>query len=47
MLSHLAMTVLIATGFTAGLATVCAATMAKQSKIMTVRIRTGQRRATR
>jgi hypothetical protein len=42
MLPQLAMTVLIATGLTAGLAASCAIMM--QAKIKTVRIRTGQHR---
>jgi hypothetical protein len=44
MLSQLAMTVLIATGLTAGLAVSCARAIMMQAKIKTVRVRTGQHR---
>ena len=44
MLSHLALTVLIATGLTAGLAVSCARAIMMQAKIKTVRVRTGQHR---
>jgi hypothetical protein len=42
--SHLAMTVLIATSMTAGVAIMCARAIMMQAKIKTVRIRTGQHR---
>jgi hypothetical protein len=42
--SHLALTVLTATGLTAGLAIACARSIMMQAKIKTVRIRTGQHR---
>ena len=44
MLSQLAMTVLIATGLTAGVAIACARNIMMQAKIKTVRVRTGQHR---